>query len=92
MAINVLFMASPLFMKAQGRNTACRRTKFHIFLESSMNRAALSRQDCAKNRAIAAHHFHARTREFGPDRDMASTVWRSQPTERKRSAAVGDIA
>jgi hypothetical protein len=43
MAINVLFMASPLFMKAQDRNTACRGTKFHISLECSMNRAAVSR-------------------------------------------------
>jgi hypothetical protein len=40
MAINVLFMASPLFMNAEDSEYSLPNPKFHILLEHSMNRVA----------------------------------------------------
>src|SRR3954463_14562878 len=71
MAINVLFMASPLSWKLGTGNPACRFPKFHISLECSMNRAAL----IIGSGPIASHHFGVRIAPFGSDHDIAAIDW-----------------
>jgi hypothetical protein len=60
MAINVLFMAPPLFMKAEDSRYTLPNLKFHISFEYSMNRAAYTSHDCSCNALLRRTIFASR--------------------------------